>query len=282
MIRVVPLAVAFAAVALANVPESDALAHYQRADYATALRILSTAPVTAATLELTGQCQFMLGDYKKSTDSLERAANMAPAEDSIQLWLGRSYGRKAETAFALNAFGLANKARAAFEKAVQINPLNRDALEDLFDFYFNAPPVVGGGKDKASRLLPAIERVDPAEYHNSRARLLEDRKQFSEAEAELRKAVSLEHQKPGQILNLAKFLSRMGRFDESEKAFEQAARMAPDSPMVLLARAESYILSQRNLDQARSLLKKYVAADLTPEDSPRAEANKLLHRIQGA
>jgi hypothetical protein len=59
--------------------------------------------------------------------------------------------------------------------------------------------------------------------------------------------------------------------------------MAPNSPRILYARADSYIRTHRNLSAARQLLKQYLASDnLTPEDPPRGEVLKLLRKTEGA
>jgi tetratricopeptide (TPR) repeat protein len=271
----------FAGAIFARNIDTDALSHYNRTEYSAALKLLSAAPADAQNLALAGQCHFMLGDYRKATDDFEKAAQAAPNDASIELWLGRAYGRRAETSFALNAIGFAGKAREAFEKAVQLDPMNRDAVNDLFDFYFSAPPLVGGGKDKARKLLPVIERADPVEWHHALSRLYEDQKRYSEAETELRKAVTLEPNKPGQTLNLAKFLARRGRYDESEMTFEHAERMLPNCPGVIFARAETYVKTQRNHEQARTLLNKYICLSLTPDDPSRTEAEKLLRKLEG-
>ena len=43
------------------------------------------------------------------------------------------------------ATGLASKARQNFERAVQLDPQNREALSDLFEYYLEAPGFLGGG-----------------------------------------------------------------------------------------------------------------------------------------
>jgi Flp pilus assembly protein TadD len=87
----------------------------------------------------------------------------------------------------------------------------------------------------------------------------------------------------GQVLNLARFLARRGRFEESDRVFQQAREMAPNSPRVLFARAETWIRTRRHPDEARALLKKYLTAnDLTPDDPPRSEALQLLKKVEGA
>jgi tetratricopeptide (TPR) repeat protein len=203
----------------------------------------------------------------------------------IQTWLGRAWGRRAETSFALLAAGYATKSRQAFEKALQLNPGNTDALGDLSDFYVDAPGLVGGGLEKAAALLPQFARYDPVGGYLAQARIAEKKKQFADAEADLRRAIEMGPGKVGLVLNLAQFLSRRGRYEESEKVFAQAADVAnaaPDSPRILYARADSYISARRNMDQARDLLKKYLAANnLTPDDPPRWQALNLLKKAGG-
>ena len=81
------------------------------------------------------------------------------------LWLGRTWGRRAETASPFVAPFNAAKARDYFEKAVALDPTNRDALGDLFDYYLDAPGFLGGGADKAEALANRIAAIDPPEGH---------------------------------------------------------------------------------------------------------------------
>jgi tetratricopeptide (TPR) repeat protein len=87
----------------------------------------------------------------------------------------------------------------------------------------------------------------------------------------------------GRLLDLAKFLYKQGRFDEGESYFRAAEQTAPNAPRILFARASAYVKSKRNLPEAASLLKRYIASDkLTPDDPPRTEAMKLLKQAQGS
>ena len=84
------------------------------------------------------------------------------------------------------------------------------------------------------------------------------------------------------MLDLAKYLAKQGRYKESDETFQQAEKIAPNSPKVMFARAHSYIKAKRNLDEAKLLLEKYLRSNLTPEDAPREEASKLLKQVAGA
>src|ERR1035438_3771864 len=126
---------------------------YRHTDYTTAIRLLSDIPVKdAAVNELLGQCYFMSADYKKATEYLESAAATEPRNSQYLTWLGRVYGRRAETSFAWNAISWAAKSRTSLETAMQLDPANWEALDDLFEFYLQAPGFMGGGLDRAEKL----------------------------------------------------------------------------------------------------------------------------------
>jgi Flp pilus assembly protein TadD len=256
---------------------------YRHTDYAGAIRILSDLDEKdPAVVEMLGQCYFMAGDYKKATDLLEKAASTSPANSNYQTWLGRVYGRRAETSFTLNAISWASKSRTALEKAVQLDVGNWEAVDDLFEFYIQAPNIMGGGLERAEKLAEIVARRDPAEASYDRSRIAEARKQYGLAEQHLRRAAELSPHQVGRLLDLAKFLARQGRYEESERTFAKAEQLAPDAPKVLFAKASTYIKTNRNVDAARELLKRYLTASLTPEDPPRSEAQRLLRKASGS
>lgn len=281
-VRILPLGLFFCACAAFAAGELDqARKLYQVTEYEQSLKLLQGLKEPKA-LELAGLNYYQLGDYKKATETLEKALAAAPQDPSITLWLGRAYGRRAETSSPFTAMGNASKARQYFEKAVQLDPRNVEALNDLFEYYLEAPGFLGGGIDKAAALAEKVKALDPVEGHWTQAKLAEKRKEFSSAEASLRRAAELAPQQVGRILDLGKFFSKQGRFDESDQQFKQAAQMAPNDPKVLFTTAETWVKAKRNLDRAKTLLEQYIASTkLTPDDPPRADAQKLLRQAQG-
>lgn len=268
------------ATALSASPLEDARKLYSRTDYNGALKVLSAVQnKDAATWALMGQAHFMSADYKKSTEALEKAAEMEPQNGSYAHWLGRAWGRRAETSNPLMAPGYATKSRSYFEKAVTLEPRNKEALNDLFDYYLQAPGFLGGGLDKAEALIKRIGALDAAEGHYAAAQLADKRKQFDKAEQSLRRALDLAPRQVGRVVDLAKYLSKLGRVQESEAVFAQAEKLAPNSPRLLYERAETYVREKRNLDEARELLRKYLAtSNLTPDDPPKSAARELLRK----
>jgi tetratricopeptide (TPR) repeat protein len=259
-----------------------ALDLYKHTDYQASLKVLQQLKEKdAAALALTGQNYFMLGDAKHATDFFQKAVAADPNNSVYYHWLGRAYGRRAETSNPFSALGHASKTHQSFEKAVELDPKNFEAINDLFEYYLEAPGFAGGGLDKATHIADRIAERDPAEGNYARARIAEKRKEYPSAEEHLRRAIQLAPRQVGRVIDLAKFLAKQGRFQESDETFVAAEKLAPDAPKVMYARAATYIQAGRNLDTARVLLEKYLASSLTPEDPPRSEARKLLERVSG-
>jgi Flp pilus assembly protein TadD len=128
-----------------------------------------------------------------------------------------------------------------------------------------------------------VARRDPAEGAYDRARIAEARKQYGPAEQYLKRAAELAPHQVGRLLDLAKFLAKQGRFEESDRTFLEAEKVAPDAPKVLFAEASTYLKANRNIETARELLKRYLnASNLTPDDPPKSEAERLLKKASGS
>ena len=269
-----------AAASPAIVGQASAL--YQRTEYENSLHVLAEDPEPdAGNYLLSGKNYFMLGDYKKAIEFLEKALASSPNSSEYELWLGRAWGRRAETSGWLLAGVHASRARQCFERAAALDPHNREARNDLFDFYLNAPGFLGGGLEKAAASANTIATERPAEYEFEEAQLADRRKDYALAEAHLRRAMELAPTEAGRIVDLARYVAKRGRLQEAHLLFEQARKLAPSQPRVAFAEARVNIENRRNLEQARRLLEEYLRARLTPDDPPRQEAEKLLRRAGG-
>jgi tetratricopeptide (TPR) repeat protein len=270
------LAAGSAAAATANITEARKL--YQTTQYEQALQLLEGDSSVEA-LQLTGQALFQQGEFKKATEVFEKAIEQRPNSSELHLWAGRTYGRRAEAANPLFAARYASRTRQHFEKSVELDPKNILAMNDLFEYYLQAPGFMGGGRDKAEALAKRIAALDKAEGHYAASRLAQDRNDQTTAEQQLRLAMEAAPTQVGRILDLARYLARRSRIVESDALFDKAAEIAPNNPKVLFERGASYVETKRNADQARALLQKYLEAPLTPDDPPRADARKLLSSL---
>jgi tetratricopeptide (TPR) repeat protein len=255
---------------------------YNSTDFDQSLKVLQAIqPKDGPVHELMGRDYYMKADYKRATEALEKAVAMEPANAEFALWLGRAWGRRAETSSPFTAPMFASRAHQFLERSVQLNPMNLEAQSDLFEYYLEAPGFLGGGLEKAEATAAQMGQISAAEGQWAEAKLAEKRKESRSAEAHLRRAVELAPQQVGKIIELARFLTKQGRYQEADQSFARAEKVSPNNPRVVFAKASTYIEAHRNLDVARELLKRYMSMDLQPEDPPKAEAARLLRQAHG-
>jgi len=283
-VKVLTLLLAGAVAVCAGSPEFErARQLYGVTQYDQSLKILQAIPAKDGPVyELMGRNYLMNGEFKKATEVLEKAVAGNPNSSDYYLWLARAYGRRAETSNPFSAVGHASKARQYFERAVQLNPRNLEALNDLLEYYLEAPGFMGGGLDKAQATVTRIAQVDPSEGHWAQSTLDEKRKEYGSAEEQLRRAVELAPHQASRFMDLAKFLYKQGRYQEADQTFAHAEQLAPNDVKLMYVRAESYVKSGRNLHIAKDLLQHYLKATVSPDDPPKADARKLLHQIEGS
>jgi tetratricopeptide (TPR) repeat protein len=255
---------------------------YKHTDFEGSLALLDKHSSDPAINFLVARDYFMLGDFKKAVEYLQISVAEQPAKAEFRDWLGRAYGKRAETSNPLFAPSLATKARDAFEKAVELEPTNADALSDLFDYYLEAPGFLGGGYDKAMAIADRTVKVDPSQAYFEKAKLAQKRKEFQSAEDHFRKAINVAPHEVGHLLALGHFLATQGRNKESDAVFLEAETKHPNAPQVLFAWASVLIKQKRDLPQAKTMLEKYMQASLTPDDPPKNEARRLLKEAGGA
>ncbi|MDR3719048.1 MAG: tetratricopeptide repeat protein [Bryobacteraceae bacterium] len=264
---------------LAQPSIADARRLYDQTDYHGALNLLQKMPPqNGAVRELSGRCRYFLGDYKAAIDDLEKAVQLEPRSSDHSMWLGRAWGRRAENSVFFMAVKYASETRKDFEKAVELNPGNLEAVSDLLSFYLDAPGFLGGGVEPATKLTELIRKADPVEYQCALAQISIHRKDYDAAERQFRKAVEMAPRRVNRLVDLAKFLSVRGKLRESDAVFDQAAAIDANDKRLLYGRAEAYIKGKRNLSAARKYLEAYLQAPLTPDDPSRDEARKLMRR----
>jgi tetratricopeptide (TPR) repeat protein len=256
---------------------------YHQTRYPEALQIL--LPILnpdADVYELTGKCYYMQCDFEKACEAFQKAVTAAPPNAACHNWLGKSFGQRAEQASPLSAPGLARKAYEQLKQAVELDPQNLEAIDDLFEYSLQAPGFLGGSMERAQALAQRLANLDPVMYHHALGRLAESRKDAAAAEKQLRHCVQLAGQAPDRLADLAQFLARQGRYAESDALFLQAQNLAPQDPTPLFAWAKALIRAQRDLPRARHLLERYLSAPLTADAPPRCEAELWLRKTSGS
>jgi tetratricopeptide (TPR) repeat protein len=267
------------AIAAAADSPSDLLAAGRVDDAITTLNgKLNTTPDDAVSYNFLCRAYFAVANWDRAISACERAVNLEPRNSQYHLWLGRTYGEKADSSNFLSAAGLAKKVRNEFERAVQLDPNNVAARVDLAEFYLEAPGIVGGGQDKARAQADSVARLNPAKAHWIRGRLAEKNKDMPTAETEYRAAIDASQGGANAWLNLALFYRKAGRLDEMHDALKKAAAAPMDQPEVLVDAASTLLRANRDLPFATQLVRRYLSST-TVEQAPPFKAHYLLGTI---
>ena len=213
----------------------------------------------------------------------EAAVQLMPQNSEYHVWLGRAYGEKADSIHSIKAYPLAKKVRTEFERAVQLDGGNLDALSDLGEFYTAAPGIVGGGKKKAQDVARALEQDDPAEAYQLEARLAEKDKNYALAETQFKAEVEASKEPADAWMTLASFYSRRHQTDLMLQAVHtgiDADEKAPKPHGPALVHGAA-ILSRNKQDPelAIHLLTLYLDSPNKSPDSPAFQVHAELSRL---
>jgi tetratricopeptide (TPR) repeat protein len=265
---------------LADITQANALLQQGRVDEATASlhEILAAQPNDAVAHQLLCRTYYAQQITDSAIHECELAVANAPSSSDNQMWLARAYGYKAEHANPISALSLAVKVRTAFEKAVQLNSENVQAMSDLGQFYVAAPSLIGGGVDKAEALAARMQPHFPAQSHRLLALIAEKKNDEALAEIEFRNAVAA-GKTPEAWIDLGYFYERHHQparmVDALQSAVDADHRKGP--PLVDAAS----ILSEANTspERAEELLRTYLASSAKTDEAPAFKVHVQLGGI---
>ena len=138
-------------------------------------------PTNAEAWNFLGQAILARGDYEKAIPPLEQATQLDPGKCDYFLQLGNAYGVGAAKAGLLSKMGLAKKCKAAYDKAVELDPTNINARWSVMEYCKQAPGIVGGGMDGAYAQAEAIKKLDARRGRIAYASLYVSDKKYPEA-----------------------------------------------------------------------------------------------------
>ncbi len=262
-----------------DAPAYRALQEGRVEDAATLLSAtLAAHPSDATAHQLLCRVAYAQNQADAAVTQCELAVADDPSNSDHQLWLGRAYGMKARRAGPIAGFRLARKVQASFARAVDLNPNNVAALNDLGEYYVAAPSIVGGGNDKARALAARIMPHFPAAAHRLLARSAEAQNDLATAESQFKQAVAVQQASDAWI-DLAQFYENHGRGDEALAAVKSgiAADRAHDAALV--DAASILTAAHRAPDLAERCLRDYLASRATSDAAPVFKVHLQLSRL---
>ena len=265
-------------VALAADPAPEALieaGHWKRARAAVE-QLYQAHPNDAQSAYLLSQVKEAFGDLDAALKLAEKAVQLDGRKAAYHYQLAEVCGKTAERASRFSKFGWARRFKSEAEAAASLDPRNLDARFALLEFDFQAPRLLGGGKDKAHAMAEEITKIDASQGYLAQARLAQQDKDAAKVESWYLKALKAAPRDYEVLIDLANFYGADARnqFELAEKYARQAVKLEP-------GRAEAYsVLAYAQAARGRS---KELESDLAaaeknaPDDlSPYYQAGRAL------
>lgn len=271
--------------------------HYKRAQVILAERLKANSNDARSNSEMSKVSE-AYARWDDAIQQAEKALSLDRKNPEFQAALADAVGSKLSSA-RLGTFeklSLARRFRKEAELALQLDPNNVDANEDLMEFHLDAPGLVGGDKQKAAELAERMVKVNPVRgylmqfelaSHEKRNAELESLLQqalhagpknyfarmqaanfylskgggnLAQAEEQARQALQIDSGRVGAYIVLATVCAQQNRWKDLEAVLAEAQHQVPDDLAPVYQAAKAILVSNQTaeLPRAEKYLRMYL------------------------
>src|SRR4051812_26297352 len=196
--------------------------------------------------------------YAAAVPLLEKCVAAEPGNSKFHQWLGRALGLEAAQNGIVSGALSVRKVKTELEKAIDLDPLNLEARQDLAVMYRAAPGFLGGSNAKADEQVRFIRRHDPALATQLEGDFLFADKKYDAALSAYQESERL-HSRPMILVRIS--LAHQNRKDWTQAfaALDRALGMDANFPFALYQVGRTAALSGQQLDRGEKCLRTYIA-----------------------
>jgi tetratricopeptide (TPR) repeat protein len=295
--------------------EPEALAdagHYLRLK-ALVEPLVKADPTDAKSAYWLSQAEGALGNLDVALKLADQAIALDPKVARYHAQAAAACGRLAQTSGLLKQLQYGRRAKKELDTAFELDPNNEGALYGLALFYYAAPSMLGGDKQKAQASAELLTKLNPVRGYLTQAKLANERKDAVAEEEYCKKAVAANPSSYEAKVKLANFyLTRdlsaswelanealtldSGQadawkllaqvhvatqcWDELRATLEQARAAVPDDLAPYYYSAMALEQSGHFFGWAADFLDQYLSATPEGEEPSLAEAEKAAKRVK--
>lgn len=244
-------------------------------------RVQALAQGSGATAAFARGCLAMAdARWSDATREFERAIDADGGRAAYHHWLGRAYGALAQRANVVRQASLARKTKAAFERAVQLDPEYLDARAGLVQYYLIAPGIMGGSEARARQQADEIRRRSPYLGAMAHGQIATRRKDWAGAERELGRLTEQFPDSGAPWTSLAVLRIQQKRWADAFRTVEEMQRALPASTMAQYLTGRIAAESGEQLERGDQALGRYLGAKPAPGEPSHAAARWRLGMIR--
>ncbi len=246
---------------------------YMRWSAVTAVTVLlgavlsfTVAPVQAqspgAARFAVGKVAFDKGDFGAAADAFGDAVKADGNNAEYHVWLGNAYAQDAIRSGMLTKMRLAPRMRDEWIRATVLAPNSYEPHEYLYQFYTQAPGLMGGSADKANAEVATMMRLNPYRTTLSLAERDVGAKRYAAGESRLRSMLASYPDSAMVPAMLAIAQQNAQQYDDSWATLDAAHTRFPDNVRISYAIGRGAALTGTRLDAGQAALEHVIA---TPE-----------------
>lgn len=195
---------------------------------------------------------------------LEKCVAGEPGNSKFHQWLGRALGLEAARNGIVSGAMSIRKVRAELERAIELDPLNLEARQDIAIMYRALPGFLGGSNAKAADQIAFIRRHDPALAAQLDGDFLAAEKKYDAALTAYNESAKLN---PRAMIHVRISLVHQQRkeWENAFAALERALALDSNHPLALYQVGRTAALSGQQLDRGEKCLRTYIAMPVREE-----------------
>ncbi len=163
---------------------------------------------------------------------------------------------------------------------MELDERNFSAQQALIEFDCSAPPIAGGGEDKARTEIARLAAMEAAEGHYAAGNCRRQKKDFAAAEAEFDKALENHPQSADLIYDIGDYGVKHSQPERLVTVADAGEAVVPGDLRGKYYRAVAMVLKKERLEEAETLLREYVEKAPVRSNYPRrGSAHEWLGRL---
>lgn len=174
-----------------------------------------------------GRLCFIYDEFDDAIKYLKKAIKLNRKSSEYHYWLAMAYRERIKNVSKIGMIPTIIKYKSAIEKAVELDPNNKQARFELGMYLYGAPAFGGGSKEKAMEHAVEIKKRDPQMGHLFYAEIYMAEKKYKSAEKEY---IALIEADPKNFQYQLYYTQYQIEIKEYEKAYKKLVKLIEDYP----------------------------------------------------
>ena len=173
------------------------------------------------TIEYLGDIEGQRKAWDKAIFYYQKLKNSKPTEANYYYKYGGVLGMKAKESNKFKALGMIADVKAAFEKAIFLNPKHIQARWALIELYLQLPGIVGGSEKKAIRYANELSKISVIEGYLAKGHIAEYFEKYEDAEKLYIKAIAIGKSKMASQMLANLYKNKMRQPEKARLVLEE-------------------------------------------------------------